>query len=348
MRRQLIRWFAALVSRLGGTGLFLWLTDSCRLRYRPGHRLPIPYIVRARRNRRFLILAYHRVNDERDYYFPATPVSRFARQVELLDRHFNVLPLEELVTRAKEGDLPRNAIAITFDDGYRDNYSNAFPILARYGLPATIFLTTGAVDSGANLWHDLVLTAFRDSKAQSLPFNGEDLPLSTVAQRSATLSVVLRDLRRSSPDERDEKIEQLLGKLGLSADTCGVAAKLSWSEIEAMSRSNISFGSHTVSHPTLSRIALDLARKEIHDSKRAIEKHLGIPVTLFAYPNGGRDDYDHSIQEILSSEGFLCAVTSISGSNGIETHPYELRRTGMFGDDPTASILRLGWYRATS
>ena len=120
-------------------------------------------VLSVTRPRRFLLLTFHRVNDEGHPFFGGTPVELFRRQMETLRRYFDVWPLGELVDRVREtGQVPLNAAAITFDDGYRDNFTHAFPVLRELGLPATIFLVTRALDccSYVDLNHDCSPVAF--------------------------------------------------------------------------------------------------------------------------------------------------------------------------------------------
>ena len=91
------------------------------------------------------MLSYHRVNDDGDVFLPALPTAVFERQMAFVARTYVVLTIEDLVERMGRDELPANALAITFDDGYRDNFTHAAPILARYGLPATVFLASGLI-----------------------------------------------------------------------------------------------------------------------------------------------------------------------------------------------------------
>ena len=92
-------------------------------------------------------LCYHRVNNDRDPFFPSMRVETFEMQMRFVTRRYKIVSLSDLITHL-ESDSPETVFAVTFDDGYRDNYQNAFPILQRYGVPATVFLTTGCLDSG--------------------------------------------------------------------------------------------------------------------------------------------------------------------------------------------------------
>jgi peptidoglycan/xylan/chitin deacetylase (PgdA/CDA1 family) len=303
--------------------------------------------LRLTRPRRFLVLCYHRVNDDAHPFFTGTPLALFRRQMEALRQHFKVLPLAELAERARLRDLPRNGVAVTFDDGYRDNYTNAFPILRDLGLPATIFLTTDAVDGNALLWHDRVFDAFHRTPKDEARFEDGVLPLGP-ADRHASLATVLARLRRSSPRDRDRQIESLLQDLGIEPGVPGGWEKLSWQEAREMASQGVSFGAHTLDHPILTFVSEEEARRQIRESKRRIETELGSEVTMFAYPNGGASDFDRSTQRIVEEEGLSLAVTTVSGANDGATNPYSLRRTGMWGDDPELSTLRLAWARMSS
>jgi peptidoglycan/xylan/chitin deacetylase (PgdA/CDA1 family) len=253
--------------------------------------------------------------------------------MEVLRRHFTVLPLDELAERARRRDLPRNGVAITFDDGYRDNYTNAFPVLRQLGLPATIFLTTDALDRGGLLWHDRVFDAFHRSR------NPE--------ARSTFVSELGR-LRRVSPAERDRRIETLLEELGVEPNGASGWEKLTWPEAREMASEGISFGAHTIDHPILTHVSPDEARRQIRESKQRIERELGSTITMFAYPNGGPSDFDPSTERLVKEEGFSLAVTTVAGANDESTNPFALRRTGMWGDDPQLSAIRLAWTRMST
>ena len=282
------------------------------------------------RPRRFLVLCYHRVNDDAHPFFTGTPVALFRKQMEALRRHFTVLPLTELGERARLRDLPRNGVAVTFDDGYRDNYTNAFPVLRDVGLPATVFLTTDALDRNSLLWHDRVFDGFHRTRK---------------AEARASFATVLTRLRRSSPEERDLRIDSLLEDLAIEPGVPSGWEKLTWQQVREMASHGISFGAHTLDHPILTLVSEGEARRQIRESKKRIEAELGSPVTMFAYPNGGASDFDRSTQRIVEEEGLSLAVTTVSGANDESTNPYSLRRTGMWGDDPRLSTLRLALAR---
>jgi len=298
----------------------------------------------ANRKRNAQILIYHRVNDEQDPYFAAVPTGFFERQMAYLASHFTVLPLDDLVRGLPTGDLPPNAVSVTFDDGYRDNYLNAFPILRRHAIPASIFLTTSAIGSTRPVWHDDVFSAFRETTVASLePFGPRSIggSLGTVADRLRVQREVLRDLRAVSDEERAEgviRIREAL-RVGPARDVPGLM--LSWDDVREMHRAGIRFGSHTATHPILSRVDAARARRELVDSRSAIEEHLGAPVAGFAYPNGTRADFLPETKALLRETGYEYAVSTEGGTNDAQTDLFELRRGTPWEQDVFAFGMRL-------
>ncbi len=278
----------------------------------------------------FLVLAYHRVNDlGGGFMIDTVPTRVFRRQAEYLARHFTVCSLEDLLSRLEAGrPLPPRSVAITFDDGYADNFDNALPVLREFGLPATIFLTVGCIEAREPLWFDRVLHAFRHTERQALrlPALELDCGLHTHAERSAAAQFALTQLRRLDPDRRAEGLDELERQLGASDGSLGGELLLTWPQIEAMSQERITFGSHTMSHPILSRTRRDQMDYELVESKRLLESRLRRPVLLFAYPNGKPRDYSPEVIERVRAAGYGLALTTVWGANVRSDDRFQIRR----------------------
>jgi peptidoglycan/xylan/chitin deacetylase (PgdA/CDA1 family) len=330
------------ITAMGLLGVILSISDSWRWRGREKNRPQFPLL--ARRSGSYQVLLYHKVNDKGDTIFSSIPVSSFEQQMLMLKQYFNVLPLEELVERAARLDVPPGSIAVTFDDGYKDNYRNAYPILTRYELPATIFLATDPIESGKPLWHDRVFHAFRRTTKSSFLVGEQSYSLQRADDKLAALRRCLSILRKSSPHDRDDEIRRLMMELGVF-DGDIAEEMLDWSDVVEMSRNNITFGAHTVTHPILSRLPLDEAQEEIIMSRERIQQQIGSSVKLFAYPNGTSSDFTERVKGVLMDAGFLCAVTTIWGNNDSSTDRYELRRMHVWEQNAYMFAFRLGWYK---
>src|SRR2546425_2450989 len=167
---------------------------------------------RSQMARRFQVLAYHKVSYDPHPFFESVPPDVFEQQMQFPSRCYRVMPLEELMERNRIGDVPPRAVAITFDDGYRDNYEFAFPILKRYRLPATIFVTTGAIDNSDVLWHDRIFDSFRFATVERAQLRGTHLPeliLQSLEERRRSLLPVLARAKTLGGEERLQFVEEI-------------------------------------------------------------------------------------------------------------------------------------------
>lgn len=294
----------------------------------------------------FPILCYHRVNDDGDPFFPAVPVTVFERHMAYIARTFRVMTVEALVERMRRGSVPRNALAITFDDGYRDNLTHAAPILARHGLPATIYLATGLIGTAEVAWFDRMAMAFKTTKADAYvtPWR-EALPLVTREDRLRALDRMLDYFKRLPDDDMRVCVDSLLTVLGATDQKCFKNLMLTWDDVHALTGLGFTVGAHTVNHPILARVPARRAWTEIFGSRTMIESALGRAPKAFAYPNGRPEDYTETVRHLVREAGFTCAVSTRFGLNDRNTAPYDLRRGGPWEHDVPTFALKLAVYR---
>jgi peptidoglycan/xylan/chitin deacetylase (PgdA/CDA1 family) len=338
------------VMRLGGLRIIRFIADLFELKKSTNGQLGFPF-VRRRRSKSVQILVYHRVNDENDPIFPGVAVRTFAEQMEYVAEHYTVCSLSETVQTMQSDDIPADLLTITFDDGYRDNYENAFPILNKLRLPATIFLATDAIDSDRMLWHDRVFSALRTTRATALEQfdeNGQTYPLKTHAEKRHALAQVLKFLWSLDDRDRSVWVERLTQQLGIAEPVSCKGLMLGWNEIREMSEHHIGFGAHTVTHPILSKLPRGQLKREIRESKETIESKLNIPVKHFAYPVGRREDFTEDVKSELRDAGFECAVTTIFGVNDSKQDLFELRRATPWDHDIDGFALRLNYFKFVS
>jgi peptidoglycan/xylan/chitin deacetylase (PgdA/CDA1 family) len=278
-------------------------------------------------SRRFQILGYHKVSAERHPFFAPVEPALFDKQMNFLKRHYLVMDLEELVERSRVGDVPERAVAITFDDGYADNYHYAFPILKKYGLTATIFVATGAIDNAEVLWHDRIFDAFRYARRTRVRTGREDvkeLALERHSELERSLTAALRRAKELYGEERARFIADI--EQALEPARPSTPCMLTWNQIREMHAAGIRMGSHTVTHPILSRLPQNQLLRELYDSRQQIFECLRVPIRMFAYPNGGASDYNENVKRVLKECGYLLAVTARRGFNSAFGDPYELKR----------------------
>jgi peptidoglycan/xylan/chitin deacetylase (PgdA/CDA1 family) len=297
---------------------------------------------RRYRKERAYVLAYHSVCPQDDPYLPyiganlsVTP-DAFARHIAFLVRHYEVVSLSTLARHLDSGyDGDRPLVALTFDDGYRDNYRFAYPILRRNGVPATFFLTTDCIDSDSPLWPMEASYVLLNTTRSTLRLKGFEITwdLSKLAGRRAAL----RGLKNYLTDLPRTQRERALGDLRSAAKVNHTdwlcEAMLRWSEVREMRDAGMEFGSHTCSHPSLPYIPLDEARDEIALSKARLEEAIDASVLHFCYPNpAGRVNFNETLDQIVISCGYQTSATSQDGYVQIPGSPYDMNRKGVYGN----------------
>jgi peptidoglycan/xylan/chitin deacetylase (PgdA/CDA1 family) len=265
---------------------------------------------------RGVILLYHRVDAPDRYPWGYPPVSsqEFEKEIKYLRKNYNVIPLDRLVQYLQRDEcFPPRTAALTLDDGYKDHYLNAYRILKKYSCPATIFLATDRIDADDLFWSCKVRFSVWKTAQEMLELDKLGTYfLKTAIQRKRATSEIIEKLRVLPCDEKNTWIEQLMRKLRVAVPK-GICQKynLTWDEVREMSKNGITFGSHSVTHPKLSALSLEDAKREIVESKTRIEEELDTAVTTFAYPLGRPSDFNDNIVKALKESGFTCSVTGL-------------------------------------
>ena len=287
---------------------------------------------------RLVILMYHIIVPVPFHFqdWCILDLTSFTHQMRYLKSNFDLLPLETAVENCRQGDIKRPTAAVTFDDGYQNNFSAAFPILSKLKVPATIFLTTGLIDTDDTLWFGRLNTAFAETAIEALCWKGRRFELKTKQDKTAASRYLQAFLKNLSHDEIQDEVRQISIALGCNPDQPISAASpfrmLDSASIQAMADSDlISFGAHTHTHPLLSRLSPTLQAKEIGQSLQKVEALTGKPCGAFAYPNGEKSDYTEDTVRLLQQFKVNVAVTTESGCFSMHDPPLEANRVGIGG-----------------
>lgn len=276
---------------------------------------------------RLKVLAYHRVLpriDEDAFGYDLELVSawqeEFEWQVRFLAEHHQVITCRDLAALLDAGrPVPRDAVIISFDDGYRDNHDVVLPILNRYGVSAVVFVATGYMDSGENYWYDQLVHWILRTRSTRLPLAEGAPPLDIagdVSARRQAAALALRHLKTLSDLVRRETLERWRQVLAVEEpeDSGTLDGPMSWAQVKSLSDAGIEIGSHSVTHPVLAKVCDDSQlSRELVDSKTAIELHTGQSVLALAYPVGGPGAYSDRVIEIARWAGYRFAFTYESG-----------------------------------
>jgi peptidoglycan/xylan/chitin deacetylase (PgdA/CDA1 family)/GT2 family glycosyltransferase/SAM-dependent methyltransferase len=273
------------------------------------------------------ILLYHRIGagDGRSPCPPLPPADLRA-QLEHLRRHYQPVPLADLVAGVRRGRLPERAVAITFDDGTRDALTEVSPLLCELGLPATFFVTTDRLSEEHELWWDVVdgILFGDDAIPPSLDLGQESIDTATAEQRRVARKRLHEILVPLPWQERDELLRRLRAWVGSTAPPRPSHRVLLASEVvELASRPGHEIGGHSVHHLFLPSHRRDVQRLEIARDKESLEVLLDRPLRSFCYPFGG---HDAITVEVVRDCAYRAAVTVESRAVTIASDPFRLPR----------------------
>lgn len=277
---------------------------------------------------RLLVLGFHNVDGS--WCFPSQPGAGrkgLKRQLRMLRQLGQVVPLDAALRDLAEGrPLPARAVAITFDDGYRDTLTRAAPELRSLGLPATVFLIPGVLSRGVDPWWERLGWAFTRARAETLEWEDGRLSLRGAGERKRAFEEVSEWLKRRDRHQREEQIDRLVELLSPSGSYDPRELFLDWEEARELVDAGFTVGSHSMQHAILSEEFSEAQRTDLLESRRLLEDELQTPVSLLAYPNGTRGDYDPTTIAAAEAAGYTNAITTVSGWNRSSTPPYEIRR----------------------
>ncbi len=314
-------------------------------------KLIIFYMKLRRKEFPVVIINYHSFVRDYDQTIEVHPtvthrIDDFNREIRFLKNNFNIVPLDQVVHQLKSGKkFKKPTVAITVDDGFKDNYDLLFPVLRKYKVNVTIFLTTGVIGTEKMLWVGRLEKKFLETVRNEIRldgiFKGVKFDISSIEKKRKVYLQVVSRLKNIDTSERDRYLQMIEKKLGTPLyDT---PTMLNWDEIREMHQAGIHFGAHTVNHPILTNVSLDEAKKEILDSKIKIEQELGQPIRHFAFPNGRERDFNEELRQYCKDIGFESVSSCTYGYNDSQEDIYSLKR---IGSEVPISLYALNVFRA--
>jgi peptidoglycan/xylan/chitin deacetylase (PgdA/CDA1 family) len=298
-----------------------------------------------------LILTYHRVAESKlDPWCLRVSPKNFFEHMDALRRVAHPIHLRDLVCAHTAGNIPEKAVAVTFDDGYVDNLTNAKPILEAHDVPATVFVCSGGAGRNKEFWWDQVDRAllqtdklpkqlvlelagnrrtwtFDDAKSEQ---DGSAVLTEAEASQAVALSNCMdirKALRPLPVAVREKYMRQIREWAGIPDEPRPTHRTLSIGELVSLASGGlVDIGAHTVSHPLLTAHSREIQRYEITHSRTQLQEVIQRPVEHFAYPYG---DYDQTAVDIVNEAGFASACTVVDRAVTKRSNVYELPRVSI-------------------
>jgi len=283
-----------------------------------------------------VIVNYHRFVESLDDIIEVHPsvthsIEDFKKEIRFLNKYFDIRTMDDVVDSLNNGsEFKRPTIALTVDDGYKDNFDLMFPVLREEKVPATVFLSTAVIGTNNMNWYDYCASMIMHTGSASLQMNGlcggETLKVITMEDKRCAYNRIIKKLKDIDIEERNQHLKDIETQLG--AVTNSQPSMLNWDEIRIMSDAGITFGAHTHTHSILTRMPIEDAKKDIVHSKEIIENKLGMKVRHFAFPNGRKSDFNEDLKRYCREIGFSSVSTFNYGNNRKVEDIWELKRIG--------------------
>lgn len=276
-----------------------------------------------------LILAYHRVTDlAEDAEELAVKPERFRLQMRALKGLYDLLRLGE-----SWPPISRPAAIVTFDDGYADNATTALPILEEEEVPATFFVTTGAVERGAEFWWDELARRVLDPAAASTTLELGEGParrswaVRTRDERAACYRDLHGIVRALLPEPRERLLAEIRAARGGDQATRASYRPLTVDEVARLGKSEwATVGAHGVTHTSFSKLPLDAQRSEMTESRERLRAWTGTAIDTFSFPFGGRRDFSGESVRLARAAGFRRIAANVPGQARRRPDPFLVPR----------------------
>ncbi len=289
---------------------------ACEALFRTG----VVASARARTQDQAKILIYHSVAPQESPYVCGLEVtvspSLFEKQLDYLCNNYHIVTLQQLVSGLRQARLSKRTIVLTFDDGFRDNYELAWPILRKYGVSATIFLCTDVIGTGKVLWpHRLTYLMNCVGVERVLELAEGNWSVPDGISRSLTYLVIINLIARYvQMTDIETFLQGAFRHFGIvDPDRASAQLYLGWAQVEEMMKAGIEFGNHTCSHSNLALLDQQGQRQEIIAARDriigAVPENLSIS---FAYPFGQVNHFTDLSEQIVQESGHSCALQGVS------------------------------------
>lgn len=246
---------------------------------------------------------------------------KFRAQMLMVKKRFKPLTMSSMLDSIDQGIVPKHAVIITFDDGYDDFADYAFPILDELNIPVTLFVTTGFINQELWLWPDQLRYAIKKTNIKAeIEFTDAGIALNAYANPVQSWETVANFCMTLNNDEKLKFIDRLFRALNVEmpGNTPEEYSAMTWDQLRYLSKKGVEIGSHTHSHPIMTKLKETELRKEVELSKSLITENLGHEKIGFCYPNGMPQDINEREERIVRESGYRYAVVAYPGKRPLK------------------------------
>jgi len=273
------------------------------------------------------ILLYHGVTDSlsdgiENFSYKHIPVEDFEKQIRFLQENCTILSMDDVVTISKDGaSWPQNAVAVTFDDGFKNNYTTAAPILEKYNCPATFYICAGMINTDLMFWVDEIEDCINRTSKREISILLEKfvtLSLNDNVERISAVTQIKKYCKLSNAETKNRVIHELIceTEINPSSNPSQNYKMMSWAEVRELNSSSLfTFGGHTLYHDVMTAQKMQDLAIDIDTTLNLLNYNLKQITTHFAYPEGQSNHYSDLVINALVDRGVVCCPSAIDGVN---------------------------------
>jgi peptidoglycan/xylan/chitin deacetylase (PgdA/CDA1 family) len=264
------------------------------------------------------ILMYHRITENGTK--GTISVTDFRKQMEMVRNNFNPITLRDLISHADNASIPDYTVVVTFDDGYYDFAKYAYPILKELGIPVTLFVTTSFVNGDLWLWPDQIRYLIEQSSFDEIYLHQINSLVEIKAKPEDAWNSIADYCLKLSNNDKASFLLDISRKLEVDLPTTPPFeySPITWEQLRSMVGEGLDLGSHSCSHPILTKLDADDLRKEVEDSRRCIKNRLNITSNAFCYPNGQKTDFNDRVKDVVRRAGYRYAVAAFPSQDPLK------------------------------
>jgi peptidoglycan/xylan/chitin deacetylase (PgdA/CDA1 family) len=257
----------------------------------------------------------------------------FFQHMKYIKKHCVVISIDEAVEfKRKRKGYPPRAVVVSFDDGFRNIFTSAAPILESLRIPAIFYITSGIVNTDIMFWVDMIEDCLNITRKSSIKIRLDkeySFAIRNNGQKINALQRIKSFCKASRADVKNRVINDLMVSTKVSPSTSHALnyQKISWPELKMLSKNSLfTIGGHSLYHDALSQLGSDRLRCDIPLSLKLLEYNLGKKIFHYSYPEGGPRDYNEKIIQYLKSLGIVCCPSAQVGLNDLNTGLFHLKR----------------------
>ena len=285
-----------------------------------------------------IILLYHGVTNEKshgisNYSGKHIKLEEFEKHMRFISKNYNTLSINDIIEIDSSGaSWPSNSVAVTFDDGFKNNFEYAAPVLEAFNIPSVFYICAGMVNTDLMFWVDKIEDCINSTNKKTIGLKlGEYIKFQLDTKKEKVLAIenIKKYCKRTSTDIKNTVIKELIDvtEVNPSIDHSDNYKMMNWEEVAYLDANNLfTIGGHTLFHDIMTSKPLEKLDLDVHLTLSLLEYQLGHKIEHFSYPEGQAMHYNNEIITTLKKHGVLCSPSAIDGVNRTGEDLFQLRR----------------------